>query len=244
MEIKRFLGIKLLLLLGLIFSISPCFAQEIPEHPQVRIGFGSTINDADIIKLLERHPVSVRALLLWSYGLGGTHRISENVSAEKIVTDARASFIEAINGMLVSSSHSIKKFINSHTKEEVNNDEGLQTWTRSLLNNVQQAEKAILALESHKPVFYGIEFEDDYMPEEIINEPMVHAYIRSEDLKNTNTSRGKGLSIIPEAYRDGFTDPSILHASPGSLYQRLLNDSERLERMINQKINQKGGAND
>ena len=72
MEAKRSIGIKLLLLSGLIFTISPCFAKGIPEHPRAQIGFGSTINDAGIVKFLKRHPVSVKSVMLWSHGIGGS----------------------------------------------------------------------------------------------------------------------------------------------------------------------------
>ena len=235
MEIKRLISIKLLLLLGLIFIISPCFAQEIPQPSRARIGFGSTINDAEIIKLLKRYPVSVNAVLLWSYGLGGSYRTFENVGTEEMVKNARTHFIASIKKSWSYAMQRIVDFTGSYTKEDVNNDEGLQTQARSLLNFVQQCEKAIVALESSKPVFYGIEFEeDDFIFEEIINEPMVQAYISSGNLKNSNTFKGKGIAILPEAYSDGFTDPSVLHASPRSLYKSLLNELKKHE----------GGAND
>ena len=215
--------------------ISPCFAQELPQPARARIGFGSTINDAEIIKLLKRYPVSVKAVLLWSYGLGGSHRTFEDVGAEEMVKNARTHFIASIKKTLPSVRLRIEDFTGSHTEEEVNNDEGLQTEARSLLNFVQQCEKAIVALESRKPVFYGIEFEeDDFILEEIINEPMVQAYISSDNLKNSNTFKGKGIAILPEAYHAEYTDPSVLHASPRSLYQRLLNELKKHE----------GGAND
>ncbi len=226
MTIKQFIGIKFLLLLAFISITSPSFAQNIPEHARAQIGFGSTISDTEIVGILQKHKVSPKAGFMWMSGLTGSHRMYEEISAEKFLEDARANSIEYLTSALEGHRIFIQNFIDNNTEEDINEDEKLQIEARSLLNLVKQHENGLVSLRSHKPIIFAIEIEGkDSELEEIINEPIVKTSAHLESSKTSNMAGGN--SIKPQAYKAEFKDPDVLTASPKALYRLLLQASKK-----------------
>ena len=240
-ENKKFFGINLLLFLVFLSIARLGFTQDIMEPSNAQIGFSSTVNDVEIIKLLEQYPVSLTTVLFWCSGIGGSHRTFADVVTKDFFKEAKVSLSNSFTDYWGDLKDIIKDFLDSYTEEEIYNDAKLQVEARSILNHVIQIDNILVTLKSNKPLFYGIEVEgNDQAVENICNDPMVMAHRFFKDRESASTSRGKGVSTTPEAYRDEYTAPSVLNTSPKALYQLLLNDLKKLEKITNQQ----GGSNE
>lgn len=200
------------------FLTNSSFALQSLEVARTQVGFGSTVNDIEIIELLEKHAVSPKAVFIWASGLTGTHRAYVPMNTRQFMQDARAKAIEFFQNAIDGNDRRLSNFLNAYTGQEVSEDAALQIEARSLLNIRKQLESALSSAKSDRPIFFAVEVEgEESNLQQLRRAPLVRAYEAVEDASN-RTARDTEDSLKPQAYKAEFQDPAVQTISPRDLY--------------------------
>lgn len=121
-----------------------------------------------------------------------------------------------------SNNRRLKDFLDAHTEEAVNTEEGLQQQARGLLNIRKQLEGALSAAESGRPILFGVEVEGTPTSlERLRTAPSVKAFSGVADPASTGfrrEARSGANAVKPAAYQAEYHDPTVLTVSPEDLY--------------------------
>lgn len=207
------------LLGGLLYaSVTQAIAGS-DEFDRANVGFGTTISDAQVLKLMELYEVAPQAVYMWTSGLTGTNRPDEPKTAETFLKDTRAKSIESFEKGLEGNVIRLQRFVETHTENEVAASEALQEEARSLLNIRSKLEAALKAARNGDSLVFAIEIAGSKNQlERLRTDGLVKAFELSTVVD--------GKVIVPhtpkpEAYQQDWADPEVQAMSGRELYQRI-----------------------
>jgi len=209
-------------LMGVLLFSSAHAQQRPPALERAQIGFAATVQDREIVQLLQQNGVSGRAAFAWSMGLSGSHRTNEDLSAPEFLAQARAKSIEFLEAALKANAVRLGKFQEKHGGDEVTQSESLQQEARSLLNIRRQIEGALKTARAGDPLFFAMEVEGTREKlERLRTNGAVRAFSRA-DAGDRKSAMARVRTIKPAAYRGEYRDPAVMTISPTDLYDRVL----------------------
>lgn len=221
-------------LIGILFISMLLFSsvhaqQRPPGLERAQIGFSATVQDREIVQLLEQSGVSPRAAFAWSMGLSGSHRSDEALSAPDFLAQARTKTIAFLESALNANAMRLNRFRQTHGKDEVSKSESLQQQARSLLSIRAQIEGALRTARLGDPLFYAMEIEGAPANlERLRANGVVRAFVKAE-AGDRKGAIARVRAIKPAAYRDEYRDPAVMTISPADLYDRVMKSTPAQE---------------
>jgi hypothetical protein len=194
-----------------------------PDGPfRASLGFGATVPDSDILALLQHRGTTPHAVHMWTTGLTGryrTYRLEDD--AQPFLQAARAKTVETLQKSLQGNEMRLRRFVETHTEQEVIEDPTLQTQARSLLNLHAQLQAGLVAAENGEPLIYSMEVSGDKAAVEGLSmDGMVKAF---QPIMEMGAKAIIHDTPTPPAYQEVYLDPAVQAARADELY-RMMNE--------------------
>jgi len=239
--------VSLLVLLALLLSVMPgaVVAQEPPPGSsedagerenisaqqvfsvRANIGFGATVSDDEILRLLQQYEVVPNAVYMWTSGLTGTCRFYDNKDVQTFLRDARAKAAETLEKSLQGNQLRLQRFVARHTEGEIAVDAELQTEARSLLNIRATLKTGLAAVKNGQPLIFSMEMSGDAdQIERLRNDEAIKVFERVGEMDGKIEAPH---TPKPEAYQEEYFAPDVQAMSPQELYRQIRSLSDRAE---------------
>lgn len=129
------------------------------DNEKSYFNFGEVLGDDKMLDFMSKSNVRPKAAHMWSNGLSGTYRTSNQESYEEFISNARINSVDFFTSAVSSNEQFVRKFLEDHTQEEILNNQNVQTSARSLVSINRQLKKALEEAESGGAIIYGLEIE-------------------------------------------------------------------------------------
>ena len=209
--IKKLISLVSVVMLSQIVNASP-------DNNRVQIGFNATLNDGEVIELLESNGASPKALFMWASGISTTYRNDESMSPAGFIARARNDIAKFYQDALDANTIRLENYVEEYDQEEVLNSKSLQTEVRLLLNIRSEINGALTSTEAGLPMIFGLEIQE---PEDTIVKIKNSKRVKisnAVDHRNNQINGVEKPNLKPELLRIEYRDPVILTASPQDLY--------------------------
>lgn len=222
-------------------ALSHVGAAEQSAPARAHIGFGSTINDAEVRAVLTQQNVAASAVFMWSTGFTGTYRSYDTRSSEQLLKEAREQAIAVFEKAQQSNREQIQSFLDKNTDTQVDSSEELQLQARSLLNTQAQIEDALRAARAGQPLVFGVDVSGETAQlEQLQKIKEVKAFELVQAAENdrravSGTASARQRAIKPATYNAEYRDARVQTISPSRL-REFLTTTTRSERTLGELL--------
>lgn len=124
------------------------------------ISLGNRIPDAQVLQLVRRYNLQIKAVYMSAAGMSGTHRTDRDENAEVVIAEARQRTAEMMQKDLDGSYQRFQDFEKNHPRQQVLSQASQKAHlagARSLLKSVEESESIIAVAKGGKPLITGLE---------------------------------------------------------------------------------------